>query len=326
MLARELAPLYRGRRVLVLGVSGFIGRWVARQLAAFGAELHLAARVAAAFEALRETYELSGQLHVADLSRAGAARDLCRLVRPEIVFNLAGYGVEPTERDEVLADLLNHQLPRELSLALLEHRESSWLGQSLVHAGSALEYGPVSGPIGPLTPSQPNTSYGRTKLQGAHAIAEACAQGLRAVEGRIFTAYGPGEHATRLLPTLIRASRTDEVVALTQGDQRRDFVHVAEIAEALLRLGVSERVGFWTVNVATGQLRTAREFVLAAAQVLQIPAERLGFGLRPYLKEEMWHGDVSVRELQDETGRSPSLTIEAGVREAVEFMRLKGIL
>lgn len=326
MLVRELAPLYRGRRALVLGASGFIGRWVARQLGALGAEVHLAARDVAALDAVRETYELTGPLHVVDLAQAGAARDLCRDLRPAIVFNLAGYGVEPTERDERLAELLNHQLPRELSLSLLEHREAGWNGQSLVHAGSALEYGPVSGPISATTPSHPSTAYGVTKLAGAGAIADAAARGLSAVEARIFTAYGPGEHATRLLPTLMRARKSGELVALTHGDQRRDFVHVAEIAESLLRLGVSERTGFRVVNVATGRLRSAREFVLATANVLQLPAEQLGFGLKPYLKEEMWHGDVSVAELEDETGVAPVLTIEAGIREAVEFMRVKGIL
>ncbi len=326
MLVRELAPLYRGKRALVLGASGFIGRWVARQLGALGADVHLAIRDAAALEALRETYELTGSPHVADLTQSGAARELCHRLRPAVVFNLAGYGVEPTERDERLAELLNHQLPRELAHALLQHRASDWVGQSLVHAGSALEYGPVSGPISVATPSQPNTSYGITKLAGAAAIEGAAALGLAAVEARIFTAYGPGEHATRLLPTLMRARRTGELVALTNGDQRRDFVHVAEIAESLLRLGVSPRSGFRVVNVATGQLRSAREFVLASANVLQLPAEQLGFGLKPYLKEEMWHGEVSVAELEEETGASPRLTIEAGVREAVEFMRLKGLL
>lgn len=311
---------------MVLGASGFIGRWVARELGAFEADVHLAVRDPAALDALRESYTLTGAPHVADLAQSGSAAELCRRLRPAIVFNLAGYGVEPTERDERVAELLNHQLPRELAHALLQHREPSWNGQSLVHAGSALEYGPVSGPISVATPSRPNTSYGVTKLAGASAIASAAALGLAAVEARIFTAYGPGEHATRLLPTLIRARKSGELVALTNGDQRRDFVHVAEIADSLLRLGVSQRVGFRVVNVATGRLRSAREFVLASANVLQLPAEQLGFGLKPYLKEEMWHGDVSVAELEDETGASPRLTIEAGVREAVEFMRLKGIL
>src|ERR1700716_3179166 len=87
---------YAGRRVLITGAGGFVGRWVARLLQAGGAELLLVARRAAALESLGEAYQFAGRIMVSDLSEAGGFTALYRDARPEITFNLAGYGVPPS--------------------------------------------------------------------------------------------------------------------------------------------------------------------------------------------------------------------------------------
>ncbi len=311
---------YRDVSALVLGAGGFIGRWVARSLSSLGADLHMAARDAPALTRVARGYGLHGQSHLVDLAEPGAARELCARLRPAIVFNLAGYGVDPSERDQALAERLNRDLPGEVAHAMLGCAGGQWSGKSVVHAGTALEYGPVDGPIQESTPSTPTTQYGITKLAGASHIQTACGSGLRAIEGRIFTAYGPGEHPGRLLPSLFRARESDAPIALTAGLQERDFVYVREVAETLLRLGLSERAGFDVVNIATGRLSSVREFVDAAARVLGIDVSRLRFGELPYRQEEMWHGPVSTSALREQIGWVPDLDVMEGIREAAEFV------
>jgi nucleoside-diphosphate-sugar epimerase len=308
---------YRDVPVLVFGGGGFIGRWVARLLTAYGAELHVAVRDAAAFEALVERYELRARVHVADLSEGGAAAAVCRAASPAVVFNLAGYGVDAGERASAIAERLNRELPAELSVA--PSNAPSWSGKTLIHAGSSLEFGPVEGPILDSTPSLPTTVYGITKLAGATAIQRACEAGLRAAVGRIFMAYGPGEHTHRLLPSLFRARSHGDAIPLTMGAQRRDFVYVEEVAEALLRVGLSARSGFDQVNIATGALSLVADFVRITAGALGLEPARLQFGALPYRPEEMWHGDVSVDALAALTGWRPSVNVPEGIRRAMTF-------
>jgi nucleoside-diphosphate-sugar epimerase len=308
---------YRDVPVLVLGAGGFIGRWVTRLLTAVGADLHVSVRDASAFDSIVEPYGLRARVHVADLSEPGAAAAVCAAVSPAIVFNLAGYGVDATERAQPHAERINRDLPAELAGAL--SNSPSWSGKTLVHAGSSLEYGPVEGPILDGTPSSPTTLYGITKFAGATAIQRAGGAGLRAAVGRIFMAYGPGEHAHRLLPSLFRARSGGAPIPLTMGAQNRDFVYVEEVAEALLRLGLSERSGFDMVNVATGTLCSVADFVRITAEALGLDANRLKFGELPYRPEEMWHGPVSVSALSEQTGWTPSVLVPGGIRRAKAF-------
>ena len=311
---------YRGVRVMVLGAGGFIGRWVARLLTAEGAELQLVGRDAHRVETVSRGWSVDGSVLTADLTSPAAVRDLIRTARPAIIFNLAGYGVDPSERDPVAAERLNAQLPAELAEAMVEGGDPGWAGQQVVHAGSALEYGAASGDLREQTPGSPTTLYGRTKLEGAqrlHQIADRL--GARAVTGRLFMVYGPGEHNGRVLPTLLEAARSDRSIALTTGTQRRDFTYVADAAEGLLRLGALASSSLDLVNVATGRLTTVRGFVEAAAESLGIAPGRLQFGAVATRVEEMQHDPVNIDRLRALTQWSPATTIAKGLADTVGF-------
>jgi UDP-glucose 4-epimerase len=303
---------YRGRRVLLLGASGFIGRWVAQRLAEAGAVLHLGVRNAASAGAL------PGVVLEGDLAQPGVAEALIQRIRPAVAFNLTGYGIDPNESDPALARRINRDLVVELATACAKSADPSWRGQQLLHAGSAAEYGSAGGDLAEDTPPTPTTLYGRTKLAGTTALLNAVKTAtLRAVTARLFTVYGPGERTGRLLPSLIAAARHGAVIPLTEGSQRRDFTYVEDVAEGLLRLGVESGEGLGAINLATGRLVTVRAFVERAARVLGLAPERLGFGALPTRPDEMEPSAVNVDRLRSLCGWIPATSIEEGVRQTL---------
>jgi len=311
-------PGYRGVRVLVLGGTGFIGRQVARQLGLAGASLHLAARHQAQAAATLTRLGVAGFPLQADLSRPGAGAELIRSVRPSITFNLAGYGIDPLERDPGLAERINHTLVTELVEPAGVVRSAEWPGQDLVHAGTAGEYGAASGVLSEATRPEPTSLYGRTKLAGTEAVSRATAAGtIRGMPVRLFTVYGPGERSGRLLPSIIAAARAGSDLPLTSGEQRRDFTYVEDVAEGLLRLGLLPGPVPGPVHLATGTLESVRRFVERAAAVAGLAAERLRFGELPGRPDEMAHGAVSIARLRELCGWVPATTIEEGVRRTI---------
>lgn len=311
--AWDPADAYRGVRVLLLGASGFIGGWMMRSLARGGAEVHAVARNASGAERARCLG--AAAVRLADLTRSGAVADTVREAAPAVIFNLAGYGVDHGERDRTLMARVNAEVVVDLCAAAARiPGVPGWNGLRVVQAGSALEYGPVSGRISEETEPIPDTDYGRTKLAGSQAVFDAVRTAeLPAAVVRLFTVYGPGEHEGRLLPSLLDAARTGGEVNLSSGEQPRDFTYVEDAVAGLLRAGLIGTAPD-RLNVATGRLTTVRRFAEEAAEILGIPAHRLRFGRVPQRTGEMFHGVVDTSRARRVLGWVPATSVGDGIR------------
>ncbi len=313
---------YIGVRTIVCGASGFIGRRFVQALSRSGARVYAVVRSKTAADLVVSACPSACEAVECDLRNESCVRAVFAKVRPSITFNLAGYGVDPAERDGETAYALNAIVPQILADALYAYADASWYGQQLIHAGSALEYGQAGGNLAEDCVPRPTTLYGRSKLEGTLNVAAVARRtGLRAVTARLFMVYGPGERPYRLLPSLLRIARTGETLDLTDGVQRRDFTYVDDVVEGLLRLGVSAAKPGETVNLATGKLASVREFSDTAAQIMQIPVRQLCFGALPARKEEMYHEQVNVKRLYQLCSWLPTTTPAQGILWTAELAR-----
>lgn len=321
-IVTDLSAEYRGSRALVLGGTGFIGRWVARRLTESQATVMVGVRDPAAFAHIATAWGVSAEvMSFTALDEASVVR-LIRDAAPDIVFNLVGYGVDRKETQSDLMWQINRDLVRQAALTLAHpsHARTWSHGKRFIHMGSALEYGRVEGVATEDGATEPHTLYGRSKLGGTLALREvARATGLKAVTARAFTVFGPGEHQDRLLPTLRRAAMNGTAVRLSAGSQQRDFCYVEDVAEGLLRLGLSALPPGEVVNLASGRMIRVREFAETAARVLGIPEDRLQFGAEPIRDDEMRISGVDVRRLEACTGWTPPAVLEESLRRATDF-------
>lgn len=312
---------YRNLKVLVLGASGFIGRWVARLLYADGANVFLNVRDRLMSQKVFDQYGVFGEIIVSDLSDPVLVQEVIHEVKPSIIFNLAGYGIEPSERDQDTAYLVNAELVNTFSEAMSTVRDPNWGGQDIIHVGSALEYGKIRGDLREDSLANPTTLYGKTKLVGTKNLEKCCDLfGIKGLTARLFTVYGPGEHPGRLLPSIMKLEENDGSLQLTAGEQKRDFTYVEDVADGLLRLGLTTGKHGKIVNLATGKLTSVRTFAETAANVLRIPGEKLNFGALPARPEEMLHDPVTIERLKQFTGWVPPTNISAGVYKTKAFI------
>ncbi|MEU3375125.1 UDP-glucose 4-epimerase GalE [Streptomyces sp. NPDC006660] len=155
----------------------------------------------------------------------------------------------------------------------------------LVFSSTAATYGePVSVPITETDPTAPTSPYGASKLAVDHMIAGECAaHGLAAVSLRYFNvagAYGTcGERHTpesHLIPLVLQVALGEREFISVYGDDYptpdgtcvRDYIHVADLAEAHLRALDAATPGEHLVcNLGNGNGFSVREVIETARKV-----------------------------------------------------------
>lgn len=140
-------------------------------------------------------------------------------------------------------------------------RGSAWLLRILppesvkviVIASSAAIYGFGDRPFVETDPPNPRNVYAETKHECELLACDFADRhpGVRVVAARLFNVYGSGDPHPHVLPDLLRAVRAGEEIRLGNTWPQRDYVHVADIATALVHLAEGP-AGFGAYNVGTG--------------------------------------------------------------------------
>lgn len=142
-------------------------------------------------------------------------------------------------------------------------------GQRIISVGTCAEYAWDQSPLDEIrTPLQPGTFYGISK-NALRAMLEGAAEplGVSWAWARLFWLYGPGEGKGRLLSDIARSLLVGKEASISSGRQRRDYLHVDDVARALVQIVVSGHQG--TINVGSGRAVEIRH-------IAETFADRLG--------------------------------------------------
>ena len=91
---------------------------------------------------------------------------------------------------------------------------------------------------------------------------------------RLYSAYGPFEEPTRLMPTIVVRGMAGELPPLVTPETARDYVHVDDVCDAfVLAATVRTDEPGAVYNIGTGTQTTLRELVAEARSLMDIKAE-----------------------------------------------------
>ena len=291
------------RRVLVTGASGFLGRHAIAPLLARGFEVHTAAR--------RPPASPGTTPHAVDLLDPAAAA-LVRSIAPTHFLHLAWdvtpgrYWQSPANLDWVAASLHLYRAFAEAG------------GKRAAVAGTCAEYDWSAASLDEGAPLRPAALYGAAK----HALherlaASAARDGVGLAWARVFFLYGPHEHPSRLVPSVIAPILRGEPALVGDGRAERDFMHVADVAAALVAALDSAHCG--PVNIATGQCTPIRAVAEAIAHQFGRP-DLLRLGARPTPPGEPAALACSGRVLAG-LGFRPRFGLQEGLAQTIGWWR-----
>ncbi len=262
--------------ILVLGAGGFLGANLLRTLLrhrddAYGTVFHAPAW---RLEGVPARHAIVVDLLV-DLSR----NDLLKRLKPRTVFNCVGYGGFSFESDTELIYETNLNLTAKI-LKALEALDIA----CYVHSGSSSEYGDKAAAPKEDDLPQPNSDYAVSKVACANLIRlYGKKKALPCANLRLFSAYGPLEDASRLIPTLVTCGLEGRFPAFVDPEISRDFVYVDDVCEAYIDTAVNLRAPFFgeSFNIGSGHKTTIAEVAKAAAELFSISGEPAFGGMAP---------------------------------------------
>jgi dolichol-phosphate mannosyltransferase len=304
------------RRVVVTGGTGFVGASLVRRLLHDGDEVHLLVRKG------HRTWRIEGirpnvAIHEVDIQDEGSLRQLLGRIAPAWIFHLAAYGAYSTQ-----SDLRQSLVTNVLGTASLLSASLAVGFDAFVHAGSSSEYGFKD--HAPLETEwlEPNSAYAVAKASATLLCSQlGRARGENVTTLRLYSAYGPWEEPTRLIPTLAVRALDGALPALVSPAVARDYVFVDDVVEAFVLAAAHEHPDPGAVyNVATGTQLTLEEVVAAVKEELDLDADPV-WGSMPDRSWDTseWVGD-SMRAT-DRLGWRPRISFREGFRTTVEWLR-----
>jgi len=296
------------KKVLVTGASGFIGHHCIAPLLGLGYEIHAVSSQG------RDVVQTDIEWHQADLRDQRQIVALLTNTKPTHLLHLA-WDMAPGKYVDSPENIAWVQGSLELVRQFSEQG-----GKRVVIAGSSFEYDWNYGYCSEfITPKAPSSLYGACK-NALHQLVAAYVNvsGLSLAWGRIFFLYGPREHPSRLVSSVIRSLLLGEPARCSHGKQIRDYLHVQDVADALVTLLHSEVQG--PINIASGQPVALREIILQIGQQLQ-RLDLLQIGAIPARANDLPLVVADIHRLTTEVGWQQKYDINAGLDHTIQWWK-----
>ena len=256
-------------RVLVTGVTGQDGGYLAERLVADGCEVHGLVHAGDGQVAQLTARTPAVVLHEGDLREEASLARVVAEVQPDEVYNLAGVSsvARSWEEPVLTADVTALGVARLLAAVAAEQERSS-RSIAFVQASSAEVFGAADrAPQDELTPLRPTSPYGVAKVFGHQLCAVYRAQGLHAVSLVLYNHESPRRPLSfvsrKITHTVARIARgLDDELVLGNVEARRDWGWAPDYVDAMVRAARADVADDFVV--ATGEAHSVEEFALAA--------------------------------------------------------------
>ncbi len=301
------------KKILITGVAGFIGSNLADRL-------------------LKEGYQVLGldNLSYGVSSQIPASVDFHKLdirsqdIYPlfngvDVVIHLAAKNcIEDCQQDPVETASINIVGTANIFEAARRARVSK-----VINFESSAVYEGVNNFPTPPTAVAPQSFYAVSKVcSNFFAKKYGEFHGVTSTEIRPFSVYGPRQDYRRTIPPsmpafIIKLLRGETPVIFGNGSKRRDFIYIEDLNDFILLCIEDERTNNQIFNLGSGVNYSVLEIYNLIKNLMQSSVEPI-FKSNLSGEAEITLADISAAQ---NLGWSPKTSIEAGLKEVVNFLK-----
>ena len=303
------------RKAIVTGSTGFIGKFVVRELIKQGVQVY-----AMVWPDTSNAWIFSEGVEPFVCSLADIKK-LPQIIKDrdiDAVFHIAWQGVSDSDARCQEVQIKNLVSTLELIDAMHEMGIGTIVGCGSLHEAEAMvemEQDKIVNNLGVYYKSMKTAAHWMGKAKSGN-------YGIRFFWPLINT-YGEEERSARLVNTVIRKIFKGESPDLSVGDQYYDFVHVSDVAHALYLIA-EKGIDGTNYTIGSGEAKPLKEFLKIVGKVANemngsnIP---LGFGKITSNVISLPKETFDVKKLKKDTGFEISIPFEEGIKRTALWIR-----
>ena len=237
-------------RVLIIGASGFIGRYVSSRLADTAGHT-----VFSTYNA-RPPADDGASWHRLEITDGAQLDALYSVAQPEVVVHLAAMAdVGTAERNPEIAAAVNATATETITRLCQRH------AARLVFVSTEYVFDGLNGPYRENDPPSPNTQYGRTKFEAEQAVASLASNWSILRTSIVYGWPAPGRR--NFVPWLVERLRNGEAYH-APANVHRSPVYVEHLVDGIERLVEVDDTGIH--HVAGSDWITMYDFAVVVAE------------------------------------------------------------
>lgn len=293
-----------GKKIIVTGGAGFIGSHLVEELVKNHSVLVLDNLKSGKEKWISDKAEFKR----IDISQKSKVIEITKKFNPDFIYHLAAFNDAMESRNNIKEVIDSNIIG---TASLLEAGRLASIDKFIYTNSGGLSYGnPKSIPTKESENLKPVYPYGVSKTTGELLINDQCnRKDMDYVSLRLGSVYGPRATGGVIKNFFECIKRNDRPTIFGDGEQTRDFVHVEDVIDALIK---AMKNGYGTYNIGTNTETSILELWKTIAKETRTDLEPI--------KQDRWEGDIdrcnlSISKAKKDLEWKPKINLKEGIRD-----------
>ena len=191
---------------------------------------------------------------------------------------------------------------------------------AFVQIGSCIEYGQSKSPQKENIRCNPKTIksvYGKAKLLASRYLINLFKKKrFPSTVLRLYLAYGPKQDVNRFLPILIKGCIKNKKFPCSKGNQLRDFVHVEDVVEAILKSLKNKNARGQIINIGSGKPKKIKKVIENVRAICRGGYPQ--YGKIKMRKDEILNLYPDIKKAKNKIMWEPKISFRRGIKSTIK--------
>ena len=192
---------------------------------------------------------------------------------------------------------------------------------SFVQMGSSVEYGGLKSPQkenAKCNLKSVKSTYGRAKLLASTYLIDLFKKKkFPSTVLRLYLAYGPNQSVNRFLPIIINACLNNKKFPCSKGIQSRDFVHVYDVVDAIMKSLTNRNSRGQIINIGSGKPKKIINIIKYVKKITN--GGHPQFGKIKLRKDEILKLYPNIQKAKKKIDWKPKILFERGLKSTIKY-------